>query len=144
MFAFTKQEQKFLLAIVLAFFVGLSVKYMRQRGANHQSDDAWDVERDRVLKEFQAAAIQDDAPIDVEQKVKHASVSKQAITGKININSATLQELQILPRIGPATAKKIIDYRTLHGPFKRESDIQNVKSIGPKTFEKIKNQIIID
>ncbi len=144
MFAFTRQEQKFLLIIVLAFFVGLTVKYVRQRSANNQSDDAWGAERDRVLKEFQQAAVQDETPIAVAQQTKPAPVSKPAITGNVNINSATLEELQLLPRIGPATAKKIIDYRTQHGPFKRKADIQNVKSIGPKTFEKIENYIIID
>jgi len=144
MFAFTKQEQKFLLVIVLAFFVGLTIKYVRQHSANSQSDDAWDAERTRILNEFKEAAVQDEEPIGAAPKSQQTSVSKQAITGKININSATLQELQMLPRIGPATAKKIIDYRTQHGPFKREVDIQKVKSIGPKTFGKIENYIIVD
>jgi competence protein ComEA len=62
---------------------------------------------------------------------------------KINLNTATLEELDTLPRIGPAIAQRIIDYRTANGPFKRIEDIQNVKGIGPATFEQIKDLITV-
>ncbi len=61
----------------------------------------------------------------------------------ININTATLEQLDSLPGIGPTTAQKIIDYRTTHGPFQRIEDIMNVSDIGPSTFEKIKNLITV-
>lgn len=60
---------------------------------------------------------------------------------KININTATKEELETLPGIGPKTAQKIIDYRKEHGPFKSTKDIQNVSGIGPKKYEQIKNLI---
>lgn len=63
---------------------------------------------------------------------------------KININTATLAELDRLPRIGPATAQRIIDYRTANGPFKKIEDITRVKGIGPATLEQIKDQIVVD
>jgi competence protein ComEA len=56
----------------------------------------------------------------------------------ININDATLEQLDNLPGIGPTTAQKIIDYRTANGPFQRIEDIMNVSGIGPATFEKLK------
>jgi competence protein ComEA len=62
---------------------------------------------------------------------------------KININTATLAELDTLPRIGPAIAQRIIDYRTVNGPFRRIEDIQNVRGIGPATFEQIKDLITV-
>lgn len=62
---------------------------------------------------------------------------------KININTATLAELDTLPRIGPAIAQRIIDYRTANGPFRRIEDIQNVRGIGPATFEQIKDLITV-
>ncbi len=61
----------------------------------------------------------------------------------ININTATLEQLDSLPGIGPTTAQKIIDYRTVHGPFQCSEDIMNVSGIGPSTFEKIKNLITV-
>lgn len=62
---------------------------------------------------------------------------------KININTASLQELDSLPGIGPVTAQRIIDYRNQNGPFKSIEEIKNVSRIGDKIFEQIKDKITI-
>ena len=59
----------------------------------------------------------------------------------VNINTATLEELNALPGIGPTTAQKIIDYRDENGAFSTIEDIMNVSGIGPATFEEIRNLI---
>jgi competence protein ComEA len=59
----------------------------------------------------------------------------------VNINNATLEQLDTLPEIGPKTAQNIIDYRNANGPFNRIEDIQDVPDIGSVTFEKIKDMI---
>lgn len=59
----------------------------------------------------------------------------------VNINTASVQELQSLPNIGPAKAQAIVDYRTEHGPFKSIEDIRKVKGIGQATFDKLKDEI---
>jgi competence protein ComEA len=61
----------------------------------------------------------------------------------VNINTASLEELDSLPGIGPTTAQKIIDYREANGPFPVIEDIQNVSGIGPATFENIKDLITV-
>ena len=63
--------------------------------------------------------------------------------GKVNLNTATLAQLDTLPGIGPAYAQRIIDYRTASGPFASIDQLQNVKGIGPKTFDKLKDLITI-
>jgi competence protein ComEA len=62
---------------------------------------------------------------------------------KININSATLDDLQKLPRIGPKVAQRILDFRKQNGPFKRVEDLMKVKGIGEKTFTQLKEQITV-
>lgn len=61
----------------------------------------------------------------------------------ININTATLTQLDTLPGVGPATAQKIIDYRTTNGPFATIEDILKVPGIGPATFDNMKNLITV-
>jgi len=68
---------------------------------------------------------------------------KPAPTEKININTATADELVKLKGIGPVKAQAIIDYRKAHGKFTKIDDIMKVKGIGPKTFENIKDYISI-
>ncbi len=61
---------------------------------------------------------------------------------KININSATFDELVSLPGIGKVYAKRIIDYRNKH-PFSKREEIVKVKGIGDKTYQKIKDLITV-
>ncbi|MBN1666708.1 MAG: ComEA family DNA-binding protein [Anaerolineales bacterium] len=63
--------------------------------------------------------------------------------GLININTASQEQLESLPGIGPVTAQKIITYRQENGPFTSIDAIQLVSGIGPVTFEKIQALITI-
>lgn len=62
---------------------------------------------------------------------------------KIDLNQATLEELDTLPGIGPATAQLIVEYRETYGGFAAVEEIMNVKRIGDKTFEKIRDYIVV-
>lgn len=62
---------------------------------------------------------------------------------KININTASIEELERLHGIGPAIANRIIEYRKFHGGFQSIEEITRVKGIGVKTYEKIKGNITI-
>ena len=61
----------------------------------------------------------------------------------VNINTANEIELQKLYRVGPAIAKRIIEYREQNGKFQTVEDIKKVRGIGEKTFEKMKDKITV-
>ena len=61
----------------------------------------------------------------------------------INLNTATVDQLETLPGIGQKTAERIIEYRTKSGGFKRIEDLMNVKGIGEKSFLKLKPLVAV-
>lgn len=68
---------------------------------------------------------------------------EEIIPEKVNLNTASLEELESLPKIGTVIANRIIEYRKTHGRFQSIEEITRVKGIGPKTFEKIKEMITV-
>ena len=70
-------------------------------------------------------------------------VKKPAITGVININTASAATLQKLPGIGPSKAKRIVAYRTRRGPFRRVRDLRRVKGIGRKSLAKMSKHLTV-
>ena len=75
--------------------------------------------------------------------VSTGTPSASAGEGLVNINTASLNELDTLPGIGPTTAQRIIDYRNENGPFGSIEDIVNVSGIGPATYEELKDLITV-
>ena len=73
-------------------------------------------------------------------EVTNKEVSSQE-SSKININTATIEELDTLPGVGEATANKIVNHRSENGEFKTVEEINNVNGIGDKKFENIKELI---
>lgn len=68
---------------------------------------------------------------------------EKAVSGLVNINSASQVELETLPGIGPKMAQRIIDYRNKTGKFLNKDAIKNVSGIGEKTYEKMVDKISI-
>lgn len=73
-----------------------------------------------------------------------AVLSSGDVLSRININKASLAELDTLPGIGPAYAQRIVAYREANGPFADPSEIVKVKGIGQVTYDRIKELITVD
>jgi competence protein ComEA len=63
--------------------------------------------------------------------------------GKVNLNTADLATLETLPRVGPAMAQKIIDWRTSNGRFSSVEDLLSITGVGQKTFEQLKDLVTV-
>ncbi|MBV8691536.1 MAG: ComEA family DNA-binding protein, partial [Actinobacteria bacterium] len=61
--------------------------------------------------------------------------------GPVNLNTATLEQLDALPGVGPATAQAILDYRKQHGRFHAVDDLLQVGGIGPSKLEKLRQRV---
>lgn len=99
------------------------------------------INRAEKLKDNQLIVIPDNESVDSSAITN--SGNNDSEDGIININSASLSDLQKINGIGEVKAQSIIDYREKSGGFKSIEDIKNVEGIGDKTFEKIKDKISI-
>jgi competence protein ComEA len=62
---------------------------------------------------------------------------KKDLSGRLNLNTASEEQLQLLPGVGPAKAERIVQFRTKHGQFKRVADLRKVKGFGYKSLKKL-------
>jgi competence protein ComEA len=72
-----------------------------------------------------------------------APASGMTGSGKVNLNTADSTQLETLPRIGPAMAQRIIDWRETNGRFSSVEDLLSVTGIGAKTFEGLKDLVTV-
>lgn len=63
-------------------------------------------------------------------------------TAPVDLNTATAEQLDALPGVGPATAQRIIDYRQAHGPFRSTDELEGVPGIGPSKLAQLKGLVI--
>jgi len=64
--------------------------------------------------------------------------------GKVNINTASIEELTYLPRVGTVVAQRILDFREANGRFKEAKDLMLVQGIGERTFELIEPYVAVE
>jgi comEA protein len=68
---------------------------------------------------------------------------KKPPAAPINLNTASSEELQQVPGIGPVTAEKILQMRKSYGPFKSVDDLSAIRGIGPKRLEKMRKYLTV-
>jgi competence protein ComEA len=72
------------------------------------------------------------------------SKKETALSAAIEVNQADAATLQKLPGIGPKLSQRIVDERTLRGPFKAVNELRRVPGIGPKTLEKLRPHVVVE
>lgn len=78
-----------------------------------------------------------------QSKPAGSSPAQAATPVIVNINSASVADLETLPGIGLKTAELIVEYRQKNGPFKKVEELMNIRGIGEKNFLKLKPQITV-
>ncbi len=79
------------------------------------------------------------------QEAPRSSAKASAPAGApINLNTATVAQLETLPGIGKSTAERILEYRQKNGGFKKVEDLMNVRGVGEKSFLKLKALITVN
>lgn len=68
---------------------------------------------------------------------------RTVVEGKVNLNTASAAELEVVPGIGPATSARILAYRKVR-PFGQRNHIMRIKGVGKKTFAKIKDYLTVE
>jgi len=97
-----------------------------------------------------AAVLHDGDQVDVPMLAANASATSEVVLAtpsggaKVYINTATLEQLQTLPGVGPTTAQNILDYRAAKGPFKSLDDLDQVSGIGPSLLAKIAPFVVFE
>ena len=66
-----------------------------------------------------------------------------AASAPVNLNTATVPQLETLPGVGRSTAERIVEYRQKNGDFKKIEELMNVRGIGEKSFLKLKPMITV-
>ena len=72
-----------------------------------------------------------------------APAPKASASGPLNLNTATVAQLEALPGIGKSVAERILEYRDKSGGFKKVEDLMNVRGIGEKSFLKLKPLVTV-
>lgn len=90
-----------------------------------------------VSKARPAPVEREPEPEVAEDEERPTSRAKRELTGKLNLNTATEEQLQLLPTVGPAKAERIVAWRKKNGGFKRPADLRKVKGFGYKTLKRL-------
>jgi competence protein ComEA len=88
-----------------------------------------------------AAKVADGQQVVVPARAGRGAAAANAGAAQIGLNTATAEQLDELEGIGPATAKKILEWRKEHGGFSSVDDLKQVSGIGPKRFEALADEI---
>ena len=142
MWAFTPQEKRAILFLVLALLVGTGILNYKK----HNPEFAPELlSGNYKAAKFKSPALEARIPEPSNSPgVQAGGLGQKELQKKINLNTATLEELESLPQIGPVLAKRIADYRYEKGGFSSSEELIRVKGIGKKTYSRIKDYVTLE
>ena len=137
----TRQEWGLVVLAVLMFLAG----FIDEGGIFLNSSHDWICENPHLTGQLKHETLVCEADAAKEGKTKRLVGSNRLLVGmKMDLNEADERDLQVLPRIGPVLARRIVEYRKRNGFFGALEEIMDVKGIGPKTFLKIERYLAIE
>ena len=141
------------------FLIGLIINFLKEKNNNKDLLQFDYSRQDSMFYNDASASVFDDSTEKIIEKgvdsnrelldFNTAKIVKNSLQNSglpvdiIEINNATVVELESLPGIGKKTAEAVIEYRTLNGKFQKVEDLMNVKGIGKAKLEKIKKYIVV-
>ena len=137
---FTQSEIRALLFLAATFLLGLGIRWFQ---ANDRADPATHFDysvQDSIFSERSRKELAD-RPMVETGKGRKSRPSKQLRPHSININTASKDELMLLPGIGETYAERIVIHRQDHGRFRSIDELSKVKGIGKKTLVRIRDFI---
>ena len=97
----------------------------------------------RSMAALLAAVIVGLASVASAEAEKRSSIPQTRLVGVVNVNTANMEELELLPGIGPSRARALIEYRKARGPFKAVGDLTQVSGIGDRALERIRPHCVL-
>jgi competence protein ComEA len=137
---FTRQEQRAILLLLSAFGIGALVWLYRQSRPLPPVNPA----EVAAFEEYARALERDMSGVVTLKEAPDSKATSAALTlPRLDLNAAAEADLVRLPGIGPVLAKRIVEYRQAHGPFKRLEELRQVKGIGVKTYAKLAPLLVV-
>jgi len=141
---FSRTERTAIVILVIALLIGSGISYLRQSALSQEAGILSKEDSILVYKLTEyTKSIADSQPSDSLVSEAVTKLPEKTIQYPIDINSATADELEALPGIGPVLAGRIIEYRQKYGPFAAPDSLLNIQGIGKTKLSKIISKITV-